>query len=117
LIDLEFLAQTLQLAAAHDTPSVIDANTVRAFRKLEKAGRLAPDEAETLIAAARLENDLQEVLRIAHDGTLDPAKATPGLCALLAHAGGAVDFRALEGQLFAAQSQVRALYETLMGAA
>ncbi len=117
LIDLEFLAQTLQLSAAHDVPDVLDTGTVHAFQKLEKAGALAPDDAHALIAAAKLENDLQQVLRIAHEGTLNPDNATPGLCALLARAGRAGDFETLEAELFAAQSQVRALYEKLMGEA
>ena len=49
--------------------------------------------------------------------TLDPDTATPGLKTLLARAGRAGDFDTLEAELFAAQGQVRSLYEKLMGVA
>jgi len=117
VIDLEFLAQTLQLRSAHASPEVLDTGTVAAFRKLEKAGALGPEDAQALIAAARLENDLLQILRIAVDGTLDPESATPGLMALLARVGRTGDFETLEAELFAAQARVRALYEKIMAAA
>ena len=116
VIDLEFLAQTLQLSAADASPDVLDTGTVAAFRKLEKAGALGPEDAQALIAAARLENDLLQILRIAVDGTLEPESATPGLMALLARVGRAGDFETLEAELFSAQARVRALYEKIMAA-
>jgi glutamate-ammonia-ligase adenylyltransferase len=54
------------------------------------------------------------VLRIALDGTLDPATATPGLKNLLAQAAGETDFSALETRLAKAQESVRAVYERVM---
>ncbi len=117
LIDLEFLAQTLQLDAAPAAPAVLDTGTVAALQKLERAGIIGGDDAHALIEAAQLENDLLQVLRIALDAPLDPDTATPGLKMLLARAGGAGDFDTLEAALFAAQGQVRALYDKLMGVA
>ncbi len=117
LIDLEFIAQTLQLHAAPEAPDVLDTNTIAALGKLEKADALAPDAAADLIAAAKLQGDLMQVLRIALDGPLDPHAATPGLKALLVRAGGASDFAALEARLTAAQARVRELYEAIMNPA
>src|SRR6201999_3262694 len=102
LVDIEFIAQTLQLVGGtHDT------NTLAALRKLEAAGALAAADAATLIAAAGLEHALTQVLRIALDGTLEPAEATPGLKAMLVRAAGAESFEALETRLAEAQKSVR----------
>jgi glutamate-ammonia-ligase adenylyltransferase len=114
LIDLEFLAQTLQLATASSRPDVLDTNTVAALNRLEKAGVLDHQQGAALISAATLQNDLTQVLRIALEGPLDPASATPGLRRLLARAGRSGDFDTLEAELFKAQTQVRGLYEALM---
>ncbi|MDE3115025.1 MAG: bifunctional [glutamine synthetase] adenylyltransferase/[glutamine synthetase]-adenylyl-L-tyrosine phosphorylase [Pseudomonadota bacterium] len=117
LVDLEFVAQSLQLAAASAHPEVLCTNTVAALEALQKAGALEADEATALLAAAHLENALMQVLRVAVEGTLDPVAATPGLKALLARAGGARDFDELQARLTDAQSAVRALYTKLMRSA
>jgi glutamate-ammonia-ligase adenylyltransferase len=112
LVDIEFIAQTLQLCAAD--AGVLDTNTIEALRKLEAAGRLAPERARTLVDAARLEHALTQVLRIALDGTLDPAHATSGLKSLLVRAADAGDFDVLETRLVDTQMAVRRfLTETL----
>jgi [glutamine synthetase] adenylyltransferase / [glutamine synthetase]-adenylyl-L-tyrosine phosphorylase len=112
LVDIEFIAQTLQLRAAR--AEVLDSNTIDSLRKLEAGGSLAPAQARTLIDAAALEHALTQVLRIALDGTLDPAHATPGLKALLVRAAGADDFDALEMRLADTQLAVRELLNTLL---
>jgi glutamate-ammonia-ligase adenylyltransferase len=114
LVDIEFVAQTLQLCTAPAHPDVLDTNTVEALKKLEAAGVLPPSHAVTLINAAALEHALTQVLRIAVDGTLDPKEATSGLRSLLVRAAGAEDFAALEARLGSTQRAVRAiLTETL----
>ena len=50
LVDLEFIAQHLQLVHAADNPSVLDQNTVGAYQKLQAAGYLSELHAETLIS-------------------------------------------------------------------
>ncbi len=86
------------------------------MQRLAKTGALNAEDAKALIEAAKLQHALTQVLRIALDGTLDPATATPGLKLLLAHAGGAADFEELEKQLAAAQSAVRAIFDRVMRA-
>ena len=109
LVDIEFVAQTLQLCTASGHPGGLDSNTIEALRKLEAAGALSPADARTLIDAAALEHALTQVLRIAVEGTLDPQAATHGLRALLVRAAGVADFDALEARLAAAQKGVRAI--------
>ncbi|HSZ74059.1 MAG TPA: bifunctional [glutamine synthetase] adenylyltransferase/[glutamine synthetase]-adenylyl-L-tyrosine phosphorylase [Rhizomicrobium sp.] len=112
LVDIEFAAQALQLREQR-TP-LFDVNTVAALGKLQVAGVLASDDAEALIAAARLQGALMQVLRIALDETLDAATASAGLKALLARAGGCVDFPALESLLLQAQTRAGTVFERLV---
>jgi glutamate-ammonia-ligase adenylyltransferase len=114
LVDIEFIAQTLQLCAAPRGVDVLDANTVGALRKLGATGVLAASHAQALIDAASLQHALTQALRIALDGTLDPATATPGLKGLLVRAAGCADFVELEARLLEAQSAVRAIFERVL---
>jgi [glutamine synthetase] adenylyltransferase / [glutamine synthetase]-adenylyl-L-tyrosine phosphorylase len=101
LVDIEFVAQTLELRRG-----VFDTNTIAALEKLGGLG--------TVIEAASFQHALMQVLRIAVDGTLEPEHATPGLKALLARTGGAVDFAELEARLAAHQAQARAAFDEVM---
>ncbi|MEI9995662.1 MAG: bifunctional [glutamine synthetase] adenylyltransferase/[glutamine synthetase]-adenylyl-L-tyrosine phosphorylase [Rhizomicrobium sp.] len=112
LVDIEFVAQTLQLVAAD--AAVLDTGTIAALRKLQAVGMLVPDHAQVLVEAATLENALTQVLRIAVDGTLEPEHATPGLKALLARAGDATAFDALERRLGALQRRVREIRSAIL---
>jgi glutamate-ammonia-ligase adenylyltransferase len=110
LVDLEFMAQYLQLVHAADNPSVLDQNTVGAYQKLQAAGYLSELHAETLIPAARLINNLTQILRLCITERFDPATATAGLKELLARAGGAPSFAVLETELRQRLAAVAALF-------
>ena len=99
LVDLEFIAQYLQLIHAPARPEILDQNTLGALAKLRAAGSLGPQDAETLIAASRLIHDLGQVLRLCLDGPFNPAAAPSGLKELLCRAGDAPSFAALETRL------------------
>jgi glutamate-ammonia-ligase adenylyltransferase len=114
LIDIEFIAQTLQLRYAPRDARVLDQNTIGALERLASAGALSPPVANTLTAAAKLEHGLTQVLRIALAGPFNTGAATRGLKALLARAGDAPDFSALEGQLAESEAQVRAIFDQLI---
>jgi len=114
LVDLEFIAQYLQLVNAEAHPHILSQNTVAALTRLGEAGLLPPAAAEALLPAARLLNNLTQVLRLCLDGPFEPAKAPDGLKALLARAGEAPDFRHLEADLTAREGEVAALFEQLI---
>lgn len=99
LVDLEFIAQYLQLVHAARYPGVLDQNTCSAFQKLGATGCLEAGEAEALIASTRLVHDLTQVFRLCQDGTFDPAAASKGLKELAARAGDCPSFEALELKL------------------
>ena len=116
LVDIEFIAQTLQLCHAAANPGVLDQNTIAALERLTRAGALQAADADILIGAARLEHGLTQVLRIALEGPFKPEAATRGLKALLARAGDAPDFSALEAQLAETETEVRAIFDRLIAA-
>jgi len=99
LVDLEFIAQYLQLIHAASHPGVLSQNTCRAFQLLGEAGCLEAGDAEALIAATRLIHDLTQVVRLCQDGPFDPATAPWGLKELAARAGDCPSFEALEIKL------------------
>ncbi len=114
LVDLEFIAQHLQLVNAFEQPGVLDQNTTRAFQKLGEAGCLATADAEALIAATRLIHDLTQVLRLCHDGPFDPSSAPRGLKELAARAGDSPTFEALEVKLKETLAATHARFDRLI---
>jgi len=96
LIDLEFLAQFLQIVNAADHADVLDQNTEMALAKVSAAGVLAPGDAEILIPAARLYHTLTQVLRLCLDKPFAAAEAPLALRELLARASDMPDFATLE---------------------
>ena len=114
LVDIEFIAQTLQLCHAPKNRSVLDQNTIRALERLSAAGALSAETASVLLRAARLEHGLTHVLRIALAGDFNADALTRGLKALLARAGDAPDFSALQVQLAETEAQVRALFDQIL---
>ncbi len=114
LVDLEFIAQHLQLVHAAARPQVLSQNTVAALNNLDAAGLLPADAAAVLLPAARLLNDLTQILRLCVDGRFEPPKASDGLKGLLARAAEAPDFKHLEADLAAREAEVAALFDRLV---
>jgi glutamate-ammonia-ligase adenylyltransferase len=114
LVDLEFIAQCLQLMHAAAHPEVLDQNTVEAFRKLRDAGVLAAEHADVLIPATRLLHDLTQILRLCLEGRFEPATAPSGLKELLANAGDAPSFAELEERLRLTLLKVAGLFNEII---
>lgn len=110
LVDLEFIAQFLQLKHGHDHPGVLRQNTLHCLQELARVGLLEPAAADVLIPAGRLYQSLSQVLRLCLDGPFDPKKAPDGLKILLARAGEAPDVDRLEAQLRETQEAVLFLF-------
>ena len=99
LIDLEFIAQFLQIVDAGEHPEVLDQNTELALSKLAAAGVLSPSDAEILVPAARLYHTLTQVLRLCLDKPFVAEEAPRALKDLLARAAEMPDFATLEACL------------------
>jgi glutamate-ammonia-ligase adenylyltransferase len=114
LVDVEFIAQYLILAAAARHPEVISGSTAVAYERLAAAGAIAPDAAATLKVADRLWRTLQGLLRLTVAGPFQETDAPEGLKAVLARATGADDFAALKAAMEAAAAGVVRLYDALI---
>lgn len=115
LIDIEFIAQYLQLVHAADKPEVLDTSTARVLDKAWRLGLLAPEDAEVLRPAVRLYHDLTQILRLCLSGPFDPKTAAPGLAQLLARAADVPDFATLDAFIGETQAKVRASFERILG--
>ncbi|MEO1205714.1 MAG: bifunctional [glutamine synthetase] adenylyltransferase/[glutamine synthetase]-adenylyl-L-tyrosine phosphorylase [Pseudomonadota bacterium] len=96
MIDIEFMTQYLQLVHAQKNPDVLNTNTIAALENLKAANCLTEADAELIIPAARLYQNVQQVLRICTLGAFDPTSASIGQKSLLARAGGQPDFASLD---------------------
>lgn len=114
LIDLEFIAQFLQLVHAHDHPGVLDTNTAGALTKLRDAGVLSLAHAARLLPAIEMIQDITQLLRLCFEGPFDPAKAPDGLKQLLARAGQAPDFDRLVDHLREMLAEVALLFDEIV---
>ncbi|MBU2532234.1 MAG: bifunctional [glutamine synthetase] adenylyltransferase/[glutamine synthetase]-adenylyl-L-tyrosine phosphorylase, partial [Alphaproteobacteria bacterium] len=114
LIDIEFIAQYLQLAHAADHPEILDTNTIGALNRLRDYGLLSAAAAEALLHAAQLLDTLAHLLRICSEHGYDAEKAPDGLKSLLASACGEPDMTRVELKLREAQAKVRDLYDELI---
>ncbi|MDH3474969.1 MAG: bifunctional [glutamine synthetase] adenylyltransferase/[glutamine synthetase]-adenylyl-L-tyrosine phosphorylase, partial [Rhodospirillales bacterium] len=99
LVDLEFLAQYLQLRHAAEHPELLDGSTQAAFAKLAEAGLIGRSLGGRLIEATRLMRQVQGFLRLTVGGDLDESAAPEGLKASLAQATGAADLESLKARL------------------
>jgi len=114
IVDLEFIAQYLQIITANEKPEVLNQNTAQALQNLAAAGVLASDDAQLLVPAAGLYHDLTQLVRLCLDRPFDPKTASPGLKGLLTRATAKPSFEELEGHLTATVSAVRESYERLI---
>jgi len=117
LVDLEFIAQYLQLVHAHEKPDILDTSTARALDKAARLGLLSAEEVDVLRPAVRLYQNLTQILRLCLSGPLDPKSAGPGLLSLLARAADVPDFATLEAHLKETQAKVRASFVRILGKA
>jgi [glutamine synthetase] adenylyltransferase / [glutamine synthetase]-adenylyl-L-tyrosine phosphorylase len=117
LIDLEFIAQYLQLLHACEMPDLLDTATARVLGKAARLGLLAPEDADVLRPAVRLYQNLTQILRLCLAGPFDPKAAGPGLLNLLARAADVPDFATLEAHLAETQAKVRASFVRILGKA
>ncbi len=117
MIDIEFIAQYLQLVHAHRLPDILDTNTARVLDKAWQLGVLAVEDAEVLRPAIQLYQDLTQILRLCLAGPFDAKTAGAGLLRLLARAADVPDFATLDATLIETQTRVRASFTRILGAA
>jgi glutamate-ammonia-ligase adenylyltransferase len=120
LVDIEFIAQYLQLLHAAEQPEILDTSTARALDKAWHLGVLATEDAEVLRGAVRLYHDLTQLLRLCLPGPFDPKifddkTADPGLIGLLVRAADVPDWITLDAFVVETQAKVRKCFTRIVG--
>ncbi len=117
LIDIEFIAQYLQLVHASERPDILDTSTARTLEKAERLGVLPAQDAAVLRPAARLFHDLTQILRLCLPAKFEPQTASAGILALLPRAADLPDFPTLSAHVEETQRAVRASFIRILGGA
>jgi [glutamine synthetase] adenylyltransferase / [glutamine synthetase]-adenylyl-L-tyrosine phosphorylase len=117
LIDIEFIAQYLQLVHAAHEPGILDPSTGRVLERAARLGILAVEDAEVLRPAERLYHDLGQILRLCLAAPFEPKSAGGSLLSLLARAADVPDFAALDAHLAETQERVRKCFVRILGSA
>jgi len=113
-VDIDFIAQYLQLVHAGDKPDILNVKTPEVIDNAARLGLLPQAEAEVLRAAGRLYHDLTQILRLCVIEKFDPETAGDDLLRVMARAGDAPDFSALEAQLKETQDEVRRVFKSVV---
>jgi glutamate-ammonia-ligase adenylyltransferase len=114
-IEVEFVAQVLQLIHAHEAPALCAPTTRVALGRLAEAGRLPADDAALLIRADHVWRTVQGMLRITVGRGAREELPDASAHALLRAVGDAVDLGALRATLDDLAGQVRAVFVRHIG--
>ena len=115
LVDLEFIAQYLQLVHAHEHPAILEASTARVLEAARQLRLISVEDAEVQRPAAQHYKDLTQILRLCLAGPFDAKTAGPGLLRLLIRAADVPDFATLNATLIDTQTRVRASFVRILG--
>lgn len=114
IVDIDFIAQHLQLVHAAQKPDILDVSTLHVLDNAARLGVLPQSSAEILRAATRLYHDLTQILRLCVSERFKPETAGEDLLRLMARAGDAPDFSSLEARVKETQSEVRRVFRELL---
>jgi glutamate-ammonia-ligase adenylyltransferase len=115
LVDVEFIAQGLQLMHAHDHESILSQTTKEVLMAAKELSLLNESEAETLVNANRLYHNVTQIQRLCVDGPFRIETAAPGLSMILSDAAAMPDQQTLEAHLKNTESDVRTIFEQHFG--
>jgi glutamate-ammonia-ligase adenylyltransferase len=114
LLDLEFIAQALQLTTAIKTPSVLHRPTASVFETLGDE-QIPGHVAQLLAQTTRLFQDIEGLFRLCLEGAPTDETIPPGLVRALCRVANMPDLPTLKAELVARQRVVIDSYEQLVG--
>ena len=121
LVDIEFIAQMLQLVWAREIPAVCSPNTCAALERLAGAGKLDAADAALLVRADRVWRTVQGMLRITVGRATHPELPEASVRPLLRAAAGvgvvADDLAGLRAALDSLAADVSAVFARIVGEA
>ncbi len=115
LVDIDFVAQYLQLVHAAPKPDILDVSTLRVIDNAARLGILPQSAAEVLRSAANLYHDLTQILRLCVSEKFKPESSGEDLLRVMARAGDAPDFSSLEARVKETQAEVRRVFLEIVG--
>ena len=115
LVDIDFIAQYLQLVHAAERPEILSVSTLQVLDNAARLGVLPQSDAEILRSAARLYHDLTQIIRLCVAGKFNPEAAGDNLLHVMARAGDTPDFSTLEARVRETQGEVRRVFQALVG--
>jgi glutamate-ammonia-ligase adenylyltransferase len=110
LVDIDFLAQYLQLVHAAEKPGILDVSTMHVVDNAARLGVLPQSAAEILRSAAHLYHNLTQILRLCVSERFRPENSGEDLLRVMARAGDAPDFSSLEARVKETQAEVRRVF-------
>ncbi|HWJ18799.1 MAG TPA: hypothetical protein VNR65_08740, partial [Geobacterales bacterium] len=114
LVDVEFIAQFLQIVHAAENPGILDQNTANALQRLIAAGFLSAPDGDALLKASALYQNISQIVRLCTEGSFDPRDAPRDLVDLLLHTTGEPDLSRLEARLCETYAEVACLFLKLV---
>jgi glutamate-ammonia-ligase adenylyltransferase len=115
IVEIDFIAQYLQLVHAAEKPDILDVSTLKVLDNAAWLGVLPQSAAETLRSATRLYHDLTQILRLCVSEKFKPETSGQALLRVMARAGDAPDFSALEARVKETQIEVRRVFQAVVG--
>src|SRR5947199_3692333 len=114
MIDIDFIAQYLQLVHAAAKPDILSVSTLQVLDNAARLGVLPQSSAEILRAATRLYHDLTQILRLCVTEKFRPETSGEDLLRVMARAGDAPDFSSLEARVKETQADVRRVFAEII---
>ena len=115
LVDIDFIAQYLQLVHASEKPEILSVSTLQVLDNAARLGVLPQSDAEILRSATRLYHDLTQIIRLCVTDKFNPETSGDNLLHVMARAGDTPDFSTLEARVRETQGEVRRVFLALVG--
>ncbi|MDH5749054.1 MAG: bifunctional [glutamine synthetase] adenylyltransferase/[glutamine synthetase]-adenylyl-L-tyrosine phosphorylase [Rhodospirillales bacterium] len=118
LVDIEFIAQYLQLKHAHHHPEILSANTKTALQQIGEANLIDASVCRDLMEAIDLWQPLQAILRLtlARDFNEEREQNIPeALQSLLSEIGGVSNYDELKDKISKTAAKVHGHFQDLIG--
>lgn len=113
LLDIEFIAQYLQLAHGADHADIFDQNTHEALRKLKKGGILSSEDAATLMQAHTINTAIAQITKLCLEDDTNIDAVPNDLKKLLSAALNLPDFDRLTAVLTDSQKDVKVIFNQM----
>ena len=113
-VEIEFIAQYLQLIHAHAHPQILNANTAQALLAISTAGLLPKAQVDQLQATLSLYQRLTHMLRLCIEGKFDPQTAPSHLLRTLSNLASQPDMATTEATLAETQEKVGEIFREII---